>query len=57
MASGAVIEVTIGCVLIPVSAILLVFSKMTFRFIDATAGRTAEKWARSGADASWRMYP
>ena len=57
MISETVVEVAIGCALVPSGAILLAFSKITYRFIDATAGRTAEKCARAGADGSWRMYP
>ena len=56
MDSGSVVEVAIASVLIAASMVLVVFSRMTYRMIDATAGRTAEKWARAGADASWRMY-
>jgi len=49
-------EVSIGCVLLALGALALALPRITYTVIDATAGRTAEKWAQAGADASWRMY-
>jgi hypothetical protein len=43
-------------VLIVLGLILVVFSRLTYKLLDATAGKTAEDVARGGFDASWRMY-
>ena len=56
MSSSTIFELVIGSVLIVIAVILFAFPAMTYKLIDATAGRTAEKWAQAGADASWRMY-
>ncbi len=57
MTSGVVVELFIGSVLGTVSVILLAASKVTYKMIDATAGSTAEKWARAGFTLGAEWYP
>ena len=56
MYSESFIELAIGSVLIVLGIVLLAFPRMTTRLMDASAGRTAERWARAGFDFGLRHY-